>query len=503
MSRYEYDYTSTFERAGFCLPFSGAKVYPDQEAFIDMSRSYDYIPLFACKHLNNFNIIGFVESIQTETPSCLLESLTGSDNGRYSIVAHNALHTISTAINTPEGIKPLDHFISSLHVPSLEFPFFTGGLIGYWSYETGLYYQGLAIHPGAFEEQFFFMPGEILVYDRHENELWVFTWIKSNEACAAAYQKACRNMDSRLSAAADYKIDCRLSHPKDTRNTVRTNTIDQEFTVNVSREAFCSMVKEAKEHIRQGDIFQVVLSQRWHKESKADPWRVYCQLRDLNPSPYMFYFTLPAFTMMGASPEMQVKVQADRLKSRPIAGTRKVTGDKVLDGLLGEELLEDEKERAEHLMLVDLSRNDVGRVCQAGTVELTEFMQLEKYSHVMHLVSTVEGELKPEISSLEAFQSCFPAGTLSGAPKRKAMEIIQRLENSPRGPYGGSAGYIAFNGQLDSCISIRAIKYQNGKYYLQSGAGIVADSDPEMEYKETLNKARALMVAIKEAEGSK
>jgi len=217
----------------------------------------------------------------------------------------------------------------------------------------------------------------------------------------------------------------------------------------------------------------------------------------------MFYFFLPECVLMGASPEMQVKVEKNRIKTRPIAGTCKVTGNKDIDDILCKGLLADEKEKAEHLMLVDLARNDVGRVSRAGSVRIGEFMILEKYSHVVHIVSSVEGELKPDIGALEAFEACFPAGTLSGAPKRKAMEIIDELEVDPRGPYGGAVGFVTFNGSLDSCITIRSILYKKGTYYLQSGAGIVADSIPEKENEETLNKARALMLAVKEAEERK
>jgi len=499
MSRYECICTSTFERAGFCLPFSGADVFPERETFIAMSKEFDYIPVCARMKLNNFDfdVVKFYETINDEEPSCLLESLTGNDNGRYSIIACNSLHTISSNLNEPQGIFPIHNFISSINIPVMDFPFFTGGFVGYWSYETGLFYQGLENEHQFFNEQYFFMPGDILVYDRFDNILSVFVWINSKQAGGSGYEKACLRLDSILSEAFKYgKADIMSCQ----RSVSWEKGLEDEFMVNISPEEFCLMVVQAKEHIRQGDIFQVVLSQRWHKQSQADPWQVYNRLRDLNPSPYMFYLKLPGFSILGASPEMQVKINNGRLKSRPIAGTRKITGNDEVDKLMQEELLQDEKERAEHLMLVDLSRNDVGSVCKAGSIQLPEYMQVERYSHVMHLVSMVEGELKPGVSSMEAFQACFPAGTLSGAPKRKAMEIIRKLEKSPRGPYGGAVGYISFNGNVDSCISIRAIMYKNGTYYLQSGAGIVADSDPEMEYKETLNKARALMLAVKEAE---
>ncbi len=497
MSRYKQN-AGTFERAGFYLPFSGAQVFPEPESFIAMGENYDYIPVYAQKKLDHFEMVKYFESRNNGELCCLLESLTGSENGRYSILACNPLHETFSELDNPQGVSLMHNFINSLHIPRLDFPFFAGGLVGYWSYEAGLFYQGLGIdqRPGA--EQYFFMPGEILVYDRHTSILSVFVWLAGAQADPRVYEQACRQMDEILSRAGEHVRN--KTTPEKAQYDMSAVRIDEEFRVNINRDEYCEMVIRAKEHIRQGDIFQVVLSRRWSKESAADPWLVYNKLRDLNPSPYMFYLQLPDSVLMGASPEMQVKVYGGRLKNRPIAGTRKVTGNEERDRLLLEELLQDEKERAEHLMLVDLSRNDVGRVCKAGSVHLTEYMQPEKYSHVMHLVSTVEGEPKENISPLEAFRACFPAGTLSGAPKRKAMEIIQTLEQDPRGPYGGAVGYLSFDGSLDSCITIRAILYKNRKYYLQCGAGIVADSNPEMEHKETLNKARALMLAVKGAE---
>ncbi len=497
MSRYKQN-AGTFERAGFYLPFSGAQVFPEPEDFIAMSANYDYVPIYARKKLDYFDMLKYFESRNTGKLCCMLESLTGSENGRYSILACDPLHEAFSGLDNPQGVSLLHNFISSLRTPRLEFPFFSGGLIGYWSYETGLFYQGMEVdqRPGA--EQYFFMPKEIYIYDRHTSFLNVFVWMAAAEANQTAYEQACRQVDEILSRAAEHVRD--KTTPEKVGYDMSTVRVDEEFGVNINQDEFCEMVIRAKEHIRQGDIFQVVLSRRWTKESSADPWLVYNRLRELNPSPYMFYLQLPDSILMGASPEMQVKVYGGRLKNRPIAGTRKVTGDKEQDKLMLEELLQDEKERAEHLMLVDLSRNDVGRVCKAGSVRLTEYMQPEKYSHVMHLVSTVEGEPKDNVSPLDAFQACFPAGTLSGAPKRKAMEIIKNLEQDPRGPYGGAVGYLSFDGSLDSCITIRAILYKNRKYYLQCGAGIVADSDPELEHKETLNKARALMLAVKGAE---
>lgn len=505
MSRCE-KHASTFNRAGFYLPFSGQNELSSQETFMHMASQYDFVPLYAQFEMEDrtvdknlkavpLSMADLYQHLQPPAPSCFLESLTGSDNGRYSIIAGKSLHFISTSQLDPQGIEPLRNFMDDTLVPHLEFPFFSGGLIGYWSYETGLLYQHLEADHNDFTEQAFFVPGEILVYDRQAQILTIIIWTEKAQASPAVYQEACQRMDDLL------QIACHCRHKEEQAAVPGSDlSLRDNFSTNLEREEFCQLVKIAQLHINQGDIFQVVLSRRWESQSTASPWQVYRQLRQINPSPYMFYLVLPEQILMGASPEMQVKIEKGRIKSRPIAGTRKITGNHEKDQQAFQELLADEKERAEHLMLVDLSRNDIGRVSCSASVEVQEFMKLEAYSHVVHIVSTVEGELKPGVDALESFAACFPAGTLSGAPKRKAMEIIQQLENEPRGTYGGSVGYVDFNGSLDSCITIRSILYQNGTYYLQSGAGIVADSIPEREDEETYHKARVLMVAIKEAE---
>jgi len=446
----------------------------------------------------NLDLAPYFHKHCVEQPACLLESLTGSDNGRYSIIAHRAIHQISSRLNNPQGIKLLREQLQNFPAPELEFPFFTGGLIGYWSYETGLAYHELPMPSGNNSiEQSFFIPAEVIVYDRFEQEITVIIWTDAKNDEADIFNKICRQLDRLLVDIGSGGYSIRRQSPISASHDLNT---EEGFIPSIDDIQFGKMVNKAGEYIRRGDIFQVVLSRSWSRKSAADPWQVYLNLRELNPSPYMFYFALPGFTLMGASPEMQIRVQKGQVKTRPIAGTRKVTGVHEIDQALGRELFDDEKERAEHLMLVDLSRNDIGRVSQPGTVRVEKFMQVEKFSHVMHLVSDVEGEMLSELDALDAFQAGFPAGTLSGAPKRKAMQIIGELETSLRGPYGGAVGYVDFNGNLDSCIAIRGVLHYQDKFYLQSGAGIVADSVPEMEALETLNKARALMIAIKEAE---
>jgi len=278
------------------------------------------------------------------------------------------------------------------------------------------------------------------------------------------------------------------------------------FTPEISRAEFEEMVRQAKGYIEAGDIFQVVLSHRFTARYSGQPFWLYRRLRQINPSPYMFYLDFGDLQLIGASPEMLVRVEGrptpegggkgQLVQVRPIAGTRPRGRTEEEDRRLGEELLADEKERAEHVMLVDLARNDLGRVAQFGTVEVSEFMTLERYSHVTHIVSEVRGQLRPELEAMDALQACFPAGTVSGAPKVRAMEIIAELEKGRRGPYAGAVGYFGFNGQMDTCIAIRTLVLTRERLYLQAGAGIVADSVPAREYDETLNKARALFKVL-------
>jgi len=270
--------------------------------------------------------------------------------------------------------------------------------------------------------------------------------------------------------------------------------------VNVSRDQFEQMVRTAKEYIAAGDIYQVVLSQRFEASIATDPFTVYRALRHVNPSPYMYFLRIGGRSIVGSSPEMLVRVEGRRVETHPIAGTRPRGRNDEEDVRLAEELKRNEKERAEHVMLVDLGRNDVGRVAEYGSVRVPTYMTLERYSHVMHLVSIVEGKLKEEHDRLDALVACFPAGTVSGAPKVRAMEIIAELENRRRGVYAGAVGYLDFAGNLDFCITIRTVLIEKGRAYVQAGAGIVADSNPAAEYEETRDKARAVIRALELAQ---
>jgi anthranilate synthase component 1 len=274
----------------------------------------------------------------------------------------------------------------------------------------------------------------------------------------------------------------------------------QEFLSNMPKEEFKAGVEKSKEYVMAGDIVQVVLSQRFERKSMVEPFNIYRALRVINPSPYMYYLDIGEAKIVGSSPEILVRVENGKIVLRPIAGTRKRGATEALDKALEAELKDDPKEVAEHIMLVDLGRNDVGRVARTGSVKVTELMAVERYSHVMHLVSNVEGDLKQGFDAFDVLASCFPAGTVSGAPKVRAMEIIEEIEPDRRGPYAGSVGYLSYSGNMDTCITIRTLVIKDGMVYVQAGAGIVADSDPEKEYTETLNKAKGMMKAVDMAE---
>jgi anthranilate synthase component 1 len=482
--------------AGFC--FSAPVIKPDYPEYASLTRTMDYVAITAAAVIPGLDIPYLYEQLAPAGTSALLESLTGQENGRYSIIGYASLCEIESYNPSTDYETLLRSFIHSHKVPNLGLPHFSGGLIGFFGYDLALSKQKLVSQKRdrslpAFS---FFMPGFVLVYDRQSAVFRVIVWVKTVDDSRDRYDMAVRKIMEILDTASD----CVGRECPERRSQIDASGLEAGFATEMDREEFRRKVSIIKEHIKQGDILQAVLSRQWFRRSTGDPWQAYLAMRRINPSPYMFYLKMAGLTLAGASPEMQVKVDGDRIHLRPIAGTRKVTGDPVEDEILRRELLNDEKERAEHLMLVDLGRNDVGRVSRPGSVKVREFMVIECYSHVVHLVSSVEGRLRPGLDALDAFTACFPAGTLTGAPKRKAMEIIDRLEPRTRDPYGGAVGYLDFNGNLDSCITIRTIIHNGETFCLQTGAGIVADSIPELEDQETLNKARVLMLAVMEAE---
>jgi anthranilate synthase component 1 len=375
-------------------------------------------------------------------------------------------------------------------IPDL--PPFTGGGVGYFSYDLVRQFESLPstapddLGIDDFHVMYF---STILAFDHLRHRIHLIANVFSDrgtQSLEAKYRDAVRRIG---------QIEKRLAAPMSLpAPQVHEGLPDPES--NVSREAYSRNVEKAKEYIRAGDIFQVVLSQRFSAEVCCDPFDVYRALRFINPSPYLFFLRLDGLYLIGSSPEMLVKVRDGVVDYGPIAGTRPRGETAEEDQRLAEELLADEKERAEHVMLVDLGRNDLGRVCRYGTVAVSDLMRIERYSHVMHIVSSVRGRLLEGLDAFHALEACLPAGTVSGAPKVRAMEIIEELEPARRGVYGGAIGYIGFSGNFDSCIALRTLVIQGTRGYVQAGGGIVADSDPDKEWQESMNKARALIRAL-------
>jgi anthranilate synthase component 1 len=331
----------------------------------------------------------------------------------------------------------------------------------------------------------------LLVFDHLTHKIKVVSHAHLDGDVEAGYRKALQRIDLLVE---------RLGQPVPSQTPPSTATAAPSMSSNLSQAEYEAIVSRAKKYIYDGDIIQVVPSQRLVRRTNASPFAIYRALRSVNPSPYMYYLHLGDFHIVGTSPELLVRVEDGIVSNHPIAGTRPRGHDSDTDKALEEELKNDEKECAEHIMLVDLARNDVGRISEPGTVKVTQFMDIERYSHVMHLVSHVQGRLRSGFSQFDAMRACFPAGTVSGAPKIRAMEIIAELEPDKRGPYAGAVGYFDFSGNMDTAIAIRTIILKDGIAYVQAGGGVVADSIPANEYQETLNKARALLTAINQAE---
>jgi anthranilate synthase component 1 len=368
--------------------------------------------------------------------------------------------------------------------------------VGYLGYDAACWFEPVPLQAegpadiGA-DQAGFMLFDTVLAFDHVQHRILLIAnaRVSADDDLHALYQFACAKIEF-----LERELDRALSHAEPAEQRA------VEVTSNHTQQEFESRVRAAKEHIAAGDIYQVVLSQRFETELGADPFTVYRALRHVNPSPYMFFLRMGGVSIVGASPEMLVRVEGRRAETHPIAGTRPRGGSEDEDLRLAEELKASEKERAEHVMLVDLGRNDLGRVCEYGSVRVPQYMALERYSHVMHLVSKVEGVLAPDVGRLDALAACFPAGTVSGAPKVRAMQIIADLEPSRRGIYAGAVGYLDFAGNLDFCIAIRTIVMVGRRTFIQAGAGIVADSNPTAEYEETRDKAKALVRALELAE---
>ncbi|WP_459501063.1 anthranilate synthase component I [Bacillus sp. C1] len=420
------------------------------------------------------------------------------DKGRYSYLGCNPYGEIKSSGEkveiTIDGKEEqvegnvLQILKKTLAPTDIESPFpFCGGAVGYIGYDVIRQYEDIGeelFDPVNLPEVHVLLYREFIVYDHLRQKL--------------SFVYVCREDDTNSFEEVYERLQVYKGHVLHGEEKLVTEIQSSlSFTSSVTEEKFCEMVAKAKEYIRAGDIFQVVLSQRLQSEFRGDSFVLYRKLRIANPSPYMFYIDFQDYVVLGSSPESLLSVRGDKVMTNPIAGTRPRGKTKREDEAIEKELLASEKERAEHMMLVDLGRNDIGRVSEVGSVELDKYMKVEKYSHVMHIVSEVNGILRQNTDCFEALAYCLPAGTVSGAPKIRAMEIINRLEAEKRNVYAGAVGYIAFSGNLDMALAIRTMVVKDEKAYVQAGAGIVYDSDPSAEYEETLNKAKALLEVMK------
>jgi anthranilate synthase component I len=481
------------------------------EEFKELARRGTFVPV--CKELVAdllTPVSAFLKIAEDADYAFLLESVEGGEHvGRYSFLgkdpflilrSRDGRTTQERAGRVAESDKPFIDTLRRLmadfrspYVPDL--PRFTGGAVGYLGYGAASWFEPVLGDLGqgtdGADTAGFMVFDTVLAFDHVQHRILIIAnaRVTADEDLESLYQFACAKIQF-----LERELERNLS-------IARPETSDPvQFESNHTRERFEEQVRKAKEHIAAGDIYQVVLSQRFEAELATDPFTVYRALRHVNPSPYMFFIRMGGVSVVGSSPEMLVRVEGSRVETHPIAGTRPRGRNDEEDMRLAEELKRNEKERAEHVMLVDLGRNDVGRVCQYGSVRVPQFMGLEKFSHVMHLTSVVEGRLADDRDRLDALVSCFPAGTVSGAPKVRAMQIIRDLEPSGRGLYAGAVGYLDFAGNLDFCIAIRTIIMSAGKAYVQAGAGIVMDSNPTAEFEETRDKAKALLRALELAQ---
>lgn len=485
-------------------------LYPTKEEVKSLLSSYKTVPVFHEMLIDSCTPVGLFAALNEHFDNCfILESVDNTEQwGRYSFIGIDPKMEIriyggeadiiednkQRKKECPDPIELFNGILAERTSPVfLNRPKLTGGLIGYFGYDTVRRFEKNLVNIPEDDlkmpDSNMFLYDEIVAYDHLTNKAIIILNINAGENVDAAYEKCLKR---------SFEIGKILLEAKPaTRSSGSRRKIG--VTSNVSKKEFIDMVEKAKEHIIDGDISQVVLSQRFEIDDPPAPFDVYRMLRSANPSPYLYYFDHEDYCIAGASPEMLVNVTDGAVVTKPIAGTIGRGKTDAEDKEFEQKLLNDPKECAEHTMLVDLGRNDVGKVCEFGTVNVTDFMRVERYSKVMHLVSDVQGKLAEDKTAMDALMSVLPAGTLSGAPKVRAMEIIDKLENKKRGLYGGTVGYLAFSGNIDTCIAIRTVLFRYGKAYVQAGAGIVYDSVPEKEYEETQNKALAVINAIEEA----
>lgn len=498
--------------------------YPLEEEFIKLAQNpqWNMVPIVTEIANDEISPLTVFKTLQEQSAyAFLLESVEKGENlGRYTFIGINPMAliryengTLSIKENDELVVEATcrDPFVGMKDYMQRFRPYefshlapFVGGAVGYVGYDVVRAVEDIpqtGVNDLQVPDMLFMVHDFVLVFDHLLRKLQLIVMpLLGDDRHSDVLKKCYADSVKRLNAFID-----QFMQRFDVSGILRLD----EFSVSLpeaeslsyfSKDEFMVAVKRCVEYIHAGDILQVVLSQRFSYETSAHPLEVYRCLRATNPSPYMFYLKCDDFVLAGSSPETMVKVHDGRVVTKPIAGTRKRGVDEAEDLKMAKDLLSDAKERAEHLMLVDLGRNDIGKISLKNSVQVKEFMQIERYSHVMHIVSLVEGALKEGIDAYDAIKACFPAGTLSGAPKVRAMEIIDELEPTKRGPYGGLAGYISFSGEMDTCITIRSMVFKQGHAYVQAGAGIVADSVPELEYQETVNKAMAVLSSVVRSE---
>ena len=477
----------------------------------DLARQGNIVPL--CRAIGAdllTPVAAFLRIARQARNPFLLESVEGGETlARYSFLGRDPNRLIrlraprDVAVSGTHPLAPLRDAIAPLRaVPLSDLPRFTGGAVGYMSFDLTRYVETLpdtVTDDLRVPDALFGIYDTVLAFDHLKQRIQIVSNIRTdkdgNPASDRILRERYRAARRQIESLEDLLRRPLRAPPRRTRRRGR-------WSANISESRYKSNVRKAQDYIRSGDIYQVVLSQRFDRRAAASPFAIYRALRRINPSPYMYYLDLGEVTLAGASPEMLVRVEGDRMRTRPIAGTRPRGRDEREDARHEAALRVDPKERAEHVMLVDLGRNDLGKVGRPGSIEVTRFMEVERYSHVMHLVSEVSGRLRKGRDAFDALLACFPAGTVSGAPKIRAMQIIDELETTRRGPYAGAVGYFDYSGSLDSCITIRTVVMKDGVAHVQAGAGIVADSVPDREYHECVNKAGALIEAIEQAEAA-
>jgi anthranilate synthase component 1 len=492
--------------------------YPCLNEFLRLTKRGNLIPVYKEINADLDTPVSSFLKIKKNDYAFLLESIEGQEKiARYSFLgsypslvirskgrniqivnlAKNQVRRYVTKTDPLDEIKKIMQGFKAVKIPGL--PRFVGGLVGYIGYDMVRFFEKIPDrNPDDLRvpDAIFILTDTILVFDHVNHTIKIVT----NIILPRGHQKISKTKLIRIYNQATQKIgslqkELHKSITKERKDT-KSKFPKRSFISNFKKSEFIDIVKKAKTFIKEGDIIQVVLSQRFKVKINKDPFDVYRALRSINPSPYMFFLRLKDVILIGSSPEMLVRCEDGLVQTRPIAGTRRRGKTEEEDKVLEEELLHDEKEKAEHIMLVDLGRNDLGRVCKSGKVGLSEFMSIERYSHVMHLVTEVRGILDKRYDIYDVLRASFPAGTVCGSPKVRAMEIIDELENLRRGPYAGCVGYFSFSHNMDTCITIRTVILKGDTAYIQAGAGIVADSKPQNEYLETINKAKALIEAI-------